>query len=133
MRRPSYSSHCPALILIFLLGLSLVPPEPTEAQKRGYRIAGNQIIVNSPAHWERWSMPIHAVNILPSGGVHPHFSRSRFNVLDDLETYVRRLPELKRKKNQTAIANIDSTETLDVFGNIIRDRKKIPSTPIYPA
>ena len=126
MRRPSYSSHCPALILIFLLGLNLVPPQPTEAQKRGYRIAGNQIIVNSPAHWERWSMPTHAVNILPSGGVHPHFSRSRFNVLEDLETYTRRLPELRRKKGQTAISNIDSTETLDIFGNVILDRKKNP-------
>ncbi|MDE2735217.1 MAG: discoidin domain-containing protein, partial [Gemmatimonadota bacterium] len=126
MRRPSYSSHCPALILIFLLGLILVPPQLADAQKRGYRIAGNQIIVNSPAHWERWSMPIHAVNILPSGGVHPHFSRSRFNVLDDLETYNRRLPELRRKKGQTVVSNIDSTETLDVFGNVIRDRKKNP-------
>ena len=126
MRCPSYSSHCPILILIFLLGLNLVPPQPAEAQKRGYRIAGNQIIVNSPAHWERWSMPSHAVDILPSGGVHPHFSRSRFNILDDLETYARRLPELKRKKGQTVILNIDSTETLDVFGNIIRDRKKNP-------
>ena len=29
-------------------------------------------------------MPGHAVNILSSGGVQPHFSRSRFNVLDDL-------------------------------------------------
>ena len=126
MRRPSYSSRCPALILIFLLGLNLVPAQPAEAQKRGYRIAGNQIVVNSPAHWERWSMPIHAVNILPSGGVHPHSSRSRFNILDDLETYARRLPELRRKKGQTAVSNIDSTETLDVFGNVIRDRKKNP-------
>ena len=57
MRRPSCSSNCPALILTFLLGLILVPPQLTEAQKRGYRIAGNQIVVNSPAHWERWSMP----------------------------------------------------------------------------
>ena len=126
MRHPSYRSHYPALILISLLGLNLVPPQPTEAQKRGYRIVGNQIIVNSPAHWERWSMPGHAVDILPSGGVQPHFSRSRFNVLDDLGTYTRRLLDFRRKKNQTAVLNIDSTETLDVFGNIIRDRKKNP-------
>ena len=126
MRHPSYPSHYPILIFIFLLGLNLVPPQPTEAQKRGYRIVGNQIIVDSPAHWERWSMPGHAVDRLPSGGVHPHFSRSRFNVLDDLETYARRLPELRRKKGQTAVLNIDSTETLDVFGNIIRDRKENP-------
>ena len=126
MKRPSYSSHCPILILSFLLGLNLVLPQPTEAQKRGYQIVGNQIIVNSPAHWDRWSMPGHVVDILPSGGVHPHFSRSRFNVLDDLETYTRRLPELRRKKGQTAVLNIDSTETLDIFGNIIRDRKKNP-------
>ena len=126
MRLPSHPSPCPALILIFLLGLNLVSPQPTEAQKQGYRIVGNRIIVNSPAHWERWSMPGHAVDILPSGGVRPHFSRSRFNVLDDLETYTRRLLDFRRKKNQTAVLNIDSTETLDVFGNIIRDRKDIP-------
>ena len=126
MRLPSHPSPCPALILIFLLGLNLVSPQPTEAQRQGYRIVGNHIIVNSPAHWERWSMPGHAVDILPSGGVHPHFSRSRFNVLDDLETYTRRLLDFRRKKNQTAVLNIDSTETLDVFGNIIRDRKKNP-------
>ena len=126
MRLPSHPSPCPALILIFLLGLNLVSPQPTEAQRQGYRIVGNHIIVNSPAHWERWSMPGHAVDILPSGGVHPHFSRSRFNVLDDLGTYTRRLLDFRRKKNQTAVLNIDSTETLDVFGNIIRDRKKNP-------
>ena len=129
MRYPSRSSHYPSSILIFLLCLNLVPTHQAEAQQRqGHRITSNRITVSSPAHWERWTRPIHAVDILPSGSVQPHFSRSRYNILEDLETYARPLPELRRKKNQTAISNIDSTETLDIFGNVILDRK---DNPIY--
>ena len=114
--------------LIFLLCLNLAPSQELEAQQRGYRISGNQIIVNSSAHWGRWSLPTHAVDIItaPQAGVKPHFSRSRFNVLDDVDTFSRQLSEFKRKKRQTAILTIDSTETLDLFGNVILDRKKNP-------
>ena len=100
-------------VLFFLLCLNLVPPQELEAQQRGYRISGNQIIVNSSAHWGRWTLPTHAVDIItePQAGVKPHFSRSRFNVLEDVETFTRQLSEFKRKKRQTAILTIDSTET----------------------
>ena len=115
-------------VLIVVLLANLVPSQKAEAQLRGHRIIGNRIVVNSPAHWQRWSMPFHAVDLLPTGGVNPHFSRTRYNVLEDRETYIRPLGELKRSKRETAVATIDSTIKLDVFGNAILDRKK---NPIY--
>jgi len=127
MRIPTEISYF--LIFLFLFHLTL--PEPIQSQQRGHRIIGNQITVTSQAQWDRWTLPRHAINLIPTGGVQPKSSRSRYNLLDDLETYSRQLPELRRKKNETAILNIDSTETLDVFGNVITKKTKGVLGPVF--
>ena len=129
---PSLESRPHSLIpwlVIPALAWALIPPDPAQAQRRtGYRLTNNAIVVDNHRHWQRWSVPVHAVDLNPDGSVTPHRFRDRFNILDDRETFTRTLPGLKRSKGETAILNVDSTETLDVRGEIILDRK---DNPIY--
>ena len=114
-------------LLIAAIARALIPSDPAQAQRRtGYRLTNNAIVVDNHRHWQRWSVPVHAVDLNPDGSVAPHRFRDRFNILDDRDTFTRTLPGLKRSKGETAILNVDSTETLDVRGEIIRDRKDLP-------
>lgn len=126
----------PSLGLLFFLipCLNLLTAGWQEAaaqRSKGHRITSARISVDSPTHWRSWQLPTHAVDVAPDGSVSPHFFRNRYDILDDLNTFARALPELKRKKNETAILNIDSTETLDVQGNVITEKKKGELVPIY--
>jgi len=101
---------------------------PSAGQRlTGYRLFDDTVVVGSRSHWQRWSLPVHAVDLSPDGRVSPHFSRERYNVLDDRDVFTRSLTELRRRGNETAILNVDSTETLDVFGEVITDRKGNPN------
>lgn len=111
--------------------LFLSTAAPAAAQQLGYRIAANSVIVDQPSHWKRWTVPTHAMDITDEG-VAPHFSRGRFNIMDDVNTYRRRLIPgsaavvdlSERTKGRAAVLNTDSTETLDVKGNVIRINDK---------
>ena len=113
--------------LLAFLVLCLAPLIAADAQK-GHRVTSRSIVVNRAAHWQNWQIPTHAVQVSPDGTVAPHFFREHFNLLDDLATYTRPIVDLRRRSNQTAILNIDSTQTRDVKGEIILDRK---DNPIY--
>ncbi|MDA0337658.1 MAG: hypothetical protein O2782_21035, partial [bacterium] len=123
MFRRSQSRLLPAVIL----GWALLWTVSADAQRRtGYRLTNNAIVVDEAAHWERWSLPLHAVDLDANGVVRPHSFRTRYNILDDRDTFTRTLSEIRRSKGESAILNVDSTETLDVRGEIIRDRKDVP-------
>jgi hypothetical protein len=110
-----------------ILGYGLLLSGSVDAQRRtGYSLTNNTIVVEDASHWERWSLPLHAVDLDADGAVRPHSFRTRYNILDDLGTFQRTLSEVKRSKSESAILNVDSTETLDVGGEIILDRKGIP-------
>ena len=113
--------------LFAILALCLAPLAAAHAQQ-GHRVTSRSVVVNRAAHWQGWQLPTHAVQVLPDGTVQPHFFRAHFNLLDDLDTFTRPIPELRRRRGQTAILNIDSTRTRDVKGEIILDRK---GNPIY--
>lgn len=110
-----------------LLVLCLAPLVAAHAQK-GHRVTSRSVVVNRAAHWHHWQLPTHAVQVSPNGAVEPRFFRAHFNLLDDLQTFTRPIVDLRRRRNQTAILNIDSTQTRDVKGEIILDRK---DNPIY--
>ena len=112
--------------LVFCLGLFADGREALAQHGKGYRVTNSRIAVETAAHWRNWQLPVHAVDVLPEGGVQPHYSRQRYNILDDLETFTRPLTDFRRKKREHAILNIDSTFTLDVKGNVITDRKDNP-------
>ncbi|HCL30499.1 MAG TPA: hypothetical protein DIC52_18980 [Candidatus Latescibacteria bacterium] len=115
------------LPLLLFFGWGLVWVVSAEAQRRtGYRLTNNAVIVEDAAHWQRWSLPVHAVDLDPAGMVRPHHFRTHYNILDDRSTFTRPLAEVKRRRGETAILNVDSTETLDVRGEVIRDRKDVP-------
>ena len=117
------------LLPAVILGWGLLCLGSVDAQRRtGYRLSGNTIIVDDAAHWSRWSLPSHAVDLDPEGIVRLHHFRTRYNILDDRATFTRTLSELRRGKGESAILNVDSTKTLDVRGEIILDRK---GEPIY--
>ena len=113
--------------LLAFLVLCLAPLIAADAQK-GHRVTSRSVVVNRAAHWHNWQLPTHAVKVSPDGTVEPHFFREHFNLIDDLATYTRPIVDLRRRRNQTAILNIDSTQTRDVKGEIILDRK---GNPIY--
>jgi len=118
----------PVLCLLFLASGR---QEAAAQRPKGHRITSSRIAVDSPTHWRSWQLPTHAVDVTPEGSVKPHFFRQRYNILDDLDTFARTLPGLKRKTKETAILNIDSTRTLDVQGNVITEKKKGQEVPIY--
>ena len=60
---------------------------------RGAEIRNERISVNSASHWENWSIPTHAVDVVGDAVV-PHYFRMRFNVLEDYRTYRRSIDEL---------------------------------------
>jgi len=120
------------LFLCLSAGLLIIGRQPATAQPRqGYQLTDDRIVVETASHWHNWSVPTHAVDITPEGRVLPHWFRQRYNLLDDRETFARRLSELKRKKTETAILNIDSVETLDVRGNVITQKKGGQEVPVY--
>jgi hypothetical protein len=122
-----YCRYRRLLLPAVMLGWGLLSAAPADAQRRtGYRLTDNSIVVGTEAHWERWSLPLHAVDLAADGVVRPHSFRTRYNILDDRETFTRTLTEMKRSKRESAILNVDSTETLDVRGEIIADRKGVP-------
>lgn len=111
---------CLRLPLLFC-GLLAVLAAPVDAQ--GHRVTTRSVVVNTITHWKNWQLPTHAVDVAPNGTVKPHFFRERYNLLDDLETFTRPIPDLRRKRRQNAILNIDSTATVDIKGNVITDNK----------
>ena len=113
--------------LLLALSCSLVAFCNTTHAQQGHRVTSRSVVVNSPAHWQKWDLPTHATDIGADGAVKPHFFREHYNILDDLETFTRPIT-FKRRRGQNLIFNIDSTETLDVKGEIILDRK---DNPIY--
>ena len=113
--------------LLAFLVICLAPLAAVHAQK-GHRVTSRSVVVNRAAHWHNWQLPTHAVQVSPDGTVEPHFFRARFNLLDDLQTFTRSIVDLRRRSNQNAILNIDSTQTRDIKGQVILDRK---GNPIY--
>ncbi|MBI2505924.1 MAG: hypothetical protein HYW07_22140 [Candidatus Latescibacteria bacterium] len=120
------------LSLCLNLGHWMTGWQPAAAQRgKGYQLTSRRVVVDSSSHWQNWTMPTHAVEVTPSGRVQPHFFRWRYNILDDLGTFRRKVVELKRKKEETPILNIDSTETLDVRGQVVTEKKKGQEVPVY--
>ena len=120
------------LFLHLSMSLLLAGWQPAAAQQgKGYQITNRRIVVNSPAQWRNWSLPTHAVELTPTGSVKPRLFRGRYNILDDSDTFKRRLLELKRGRDDTAILNIDSTETLDMRGNVLTEKVRGEEVPIY--
>jgi len=112
--------------MAFGLGLLAQGRDALAQRSKGHRVSSNSIVIESAEHWRGWQLPVHAVDVIPTGGVRPHLSRQRYNILDDQDIFTRTLTDFRRKKGQRAVLNIDSTFTLDVRGNIITDNKDNP-------
>ena len=112
--------------LALCLGLLVEGREALAQRSKGHRVTNSRIVVESAEHWRGWQLPVHAVDVIPTGGVQPHLSRQRYNILDDQDTFTRPLTDYRPKKGQRPVLNIDSTFTLDIRGNVIIDRKDNP-------
>lgn len=84
-RRPLAVILKPITALRFLLGTLLAVAGTATAQSPGYVIAGNQIRVETPAHWHAWDIAVGAATITPDGTVFPRFQRRHVNAA--LEAY----------------------------------------------
>ena len=126
-------ANCAVVPILCVLALTAIVTvlHPACAQlPRGHRVVGSRVIVNTRAHWQNWAIPAHAVDIT-TRGVKPHFFRGRYNLLDDLEVFSRKLPQLTRSRDDVAIANIDSTLKRDFLGQIVTQKKGGEDVPVY--
>ena len=71
----------PAILLLLLLPVGL------GAQQKGYRIAGNQILIDSRSHWEAWETAGGIIDIAPEGSVRPRFMRKKVNAAANAEKF----------------------------------------------
>ena len=97
----------------------------------GYQVSNDRIVVETPSQWRNWTLPTHAVEVTPDGRVVPHMFRARYNLLDDRDSFQRALKEFKRGRTQSAILNLDSTETLDIRGNLLTQKVGGKVVPVY--
>ncbi len=121
-----------ALIHVWALAFFLTAPQSVHPQSnKGHRVVGEaRVIVSAKGHWQNWGMPTHAVEVT-SAGVKPKLFRDRYNVLDDLKTFSRKLPDLIRRNDDVAILNIDSTVKRDPLGEIITQKRGGRDVPVY--
>ena len=69
-----------------LLATGLLPPG-AGAQQKGYRLAGNQILVDSPSHWQTWAAAGGIAEVTPTGSVRPRFLRKNINAALDAREF----------------------------------------------
>jgi hypothetical protein len=121
-------------VLTTALSCALLLPalRPAAAQTgKGHQVTAGRITVRSAEHWRNWELPVSAIDITSDGALQPHFSRDRFNLFDDLETFTRALPEYKLRRGQSGILNVDSTVTYDIKGDLITTKVKGKVVPVY--
>ena len=100
-----------AALAVFMLGLAQV-----QAQ-RGYRLSGNQIVIESQDHWEQWIRPQHVLDV-EDGVIQPHFFRRTYNILaEDQGVFERRMEAPKIRRENRTIRTVGRTPVLDDAGN----------------
>jgi hypothetical protein len=109
--------------------MTLMTALPVSGQ--AFTMGDGRLEISGSEQWREWTLPTHAVTVTGDGAVTPRLFRSRYNVLDDRETFSRKLGEFRRRSKQHAVLNIDSTETLDVKGNVITQKKSGVTSPVY--
>ncbi len=121
----------PRMLLAGLCSLAVLAAArhaPAQVETRGAEVSNELISVNSASHWENWSIPTHAVDIVGDAVV-PHYFRMRFNVLEDFRTYRRSIDELTWPVDDkfrvhggvgafTAVPNVQRTFSLDANGEM---------------
>ena len=89
---------------------------PTGVQQ-GYQVEDSRIVVEGRRHWEHWKIPAHLAGIDSDGAVRSRQLRTVFNVLAD-KSFGRPVEIVDKKPR---ILNVDSTLSLDVLGNPMKD------------
>jgi hypothetical protein len=52
-------------------------------EQEGYRLTGSQVVVDQPAHWQRWQGATGTYQLHPDGSVQPYFLRRQTNAVLD--------------------------------------------------
>ena len=65
----------------------LLLPLGAAAQPKGHSIEGNQVLVNTPSHWQAWDVAGGMVDIAPEGAVSARFTRKNINAALDAEGF----------------------------------------------
>ncbi len=73
---------------------------------QGYRISGNELVVNRSAHWSAWDFAAGTVEISSAGVVEPHFVRKNIDATRDILTHLRRHPP--KNKEASAVTLLDA-------------------------
>ncbi len=75
-----------------VVALLLLAGVATQAQERGYQIAGNQVVVNARRHWQNWSYAPGTLELIPQGQVRARYWRKKINAVSDIVDFLRLNP-----------------------------------------
>ncbi|MBM3276758.1 MAG: hypothetical protein FJY95_01570 [Candidatus Handelsmanbacteria bacterium] len=78
------------------------------AQDRGYRISGNQVVVDAREHWRNWSYPPGTLELTAPGEVRARRWRRQVNAVTDIVDYLRLNPPVAladRKPEEITVAD----------------------------
>lgn len=75
---------------------------------QGYTIQGNQIVVNTKAHWLDWNFPEGTVAVFAQGEIQPHLVRKNVNAALDILEYLRQFPPAG--KDAQSVTLLDAIE-----------------------
>lgn len=112
--------RCGVYLLLAALWLGL-QAAPSSAQL-GYRIDGEQVVIEGRANWSNWSIPANLAYVDSLGRIAPRSFKTVYNVLAD--TSFRRPLEIFSK--DARIATIDSTVRVNDQGEILLDTQNKP-------
>ena len=93
--------RCIAIVLV-LAGV-------VEAQD-GYRLTGDQLVIDRAAHWRNWSFPVGTLEIDDAGAVKPFFLRRNTNATQEIVDFLQLHPteDLAREKAAEEITLTDA-------------------------
>ncbi|MBI2505873.1 MAG: hypothetical protein HYW07_21880 [Candidatus Latescibacteria bacterium] len=76
----------------FFPGILLLAGVQAAAQQAGYRLTGDQVVVEGLGHWQHWSAPAGTVELGEDGAVQPRFMRRDINAVRDIADFLRHHP-----------------------------------------
>jgi len=82
-----------------------------QALAQGYRLAGNQVVIDSPQHWQAWQYAAGTLEFSADGQVRAHRLRKHINAAGDIVEFLRRYPPVAlAKKEPEEITLLDAVQ-----------------------
>ncbi|MSR83400.1 MAG: hypothetical protein EXS58_10830, partial [Candidatus Latescibacteria bacterium] len=82
-----------------------------QALAQGHQVTGNQVVINSSRHWQRWQYALGTIEFTAGGGVRAHALRKNINATADIVDYLRLFtPSALAKKKPEELTLLDAVQ-----------------------